>query len=135
MSPGADNLLRCGLKTGSIPLKIFILEHLKHLKALNCEHIKSFFSRSGPIILPQMQKSFPSVLSKKVSPVSLRMHSNPAQRKPAKHNRASCGRFQSNVWLLSRKGTIWRQRGDILASKKGLQLLKVFTPPVISHLV
>ena len=41
---------------------------------------------------------------------------------------------RSEVRLLSLKRTTWRQRRDIPASEKGLQLIKVNTPPVINHL-
>ena len=43
-------------------------------------------------------------------------------------------KFQSEVRLLSLKRTTWKQRRDILASERGLQLIKVITPPVIDHL-
>ena len=43
-------------------------------------------------------------------------------------------KFQSGVRLLSLKRTTWKQRRDILASERGLQLIKVITPPVINHL-
>ena len=42
--------------------------------------------------------------------------------------------FQSEVRLLSLKRTTRKQRRDILASERGLQLIKVVTPPVINHL-
>ena len=42
--------------------------------------------------------------------------------------------FQSEVWPLSLKRTTWKQRRDILASERSLQLNKVITPPVINHL-
>ena len=81
-----------------------------------------------------MQKSFPSVLPKRVYPVSLRMHNKSAQTKLAKHKKHQVVKFQSDVRLLSLKRTTCKQRRDILASKKGLQLIKVITPPVINHL-
>ena len=43
-------------------------------------------------------------------------------------------KFQSDVGLLSLQRTTWKQRRDILASGKGLQLIMVFTPPVINRL-
>ena len=43
-------------------------------------------------------------------------------------------KLQSEVRLLSLKRTTWKQRRDILASERGLQLLKVNTPPVNNHL-
>ena len=43
-------------------------------------------------------------------------------------------KFLSEVWLLSLKRTTWKQRRYIVASERGLQLIKVFTPPVINRL-
>ena len=43
-------------------------------------------------------------------------------------------KFPSEIRLLFLKRTIWKQRRDILASEKDLQLIKVFTPPVIDNL-
>ena len=42
-----------------------------------------------------MQKSFPSVLPKRVFPGSLRMHDKSAQRKPAKLKKTSCGKISN----------------------------------------
>ena len=83
-----------------------------------------------------MQKSFPSVLPKRVYPVSLRMHNETALRKPAKHEKTIRGKIskRGSFRLLSLKRTTWKQRGDIVAPGRGLQLIKVITPPVISNL-
>ena len=43
-------------------------------------------------------------------------------------------KFQDEVWLLLLKRTTWKQRRNVLASEKGLQLIAVITPPVINHL-
>ena len=43
-------------------------------------------------------------------------------------------KFLSEVWLLSVQRTTKKQKRDILASERGLQLNKVITPPVINHL-
>ena len=43
-------------------------------------------------------------------------------------------KFQSEVQLSSLKRITWKQRRDILASEKGLQLIEVITPPVINLL-
>ena len=43
-------------------------------------------------------------------------------------------KFQSVVRLLFLKRTTWKQRRDLLASKKSLQLIKVITRPVVNHL-
>ena len=93
LSPRTDDRLRYCTNTGSVPSKFYIPERLKQSKLLDNEHTKSLYSPSVPIIFPQMQKSFPSVLPKRVYPVSLRMHNKSAQRKPAKHKKTSRGKI------------------------------------------
>ena len=91
LSPRTDDRLRLCTNTGSIPSKFYIPDRLKKSKVLDNEHKKFLYSPSVPIIFPQMQKSFRSVLPKRVYPVSLRMHNKSAQRKPAKHKKTSRG--------------------------------------------
>ena len=78
LSPRTDDRLRYSTNTGSIPSKLYFTDRLKHSKILDVEHTKSLYSPSVPIIFQQMQKSFPSVLPKRVYPVSLRMHNKSA---------------------------------------------------------
>ena len=92
LSPRTDDLLCYCANTGSIPSKFYIPDRLKQTKRLHHEHTKSLYSPSVPIIFPQMQMFFPSVLPKRVYPVSLRMHNKSAQRKPAKHKETSRGK-------------------------------------------
>ena len=92
LSPRTDHRLRYCTNTGSLPSKIYIPERLKQSKILDHEHTKSLYSPSVPIIFPQMQRSFPSTLRKRVYPVSLRMHTKSAQRKPAKPIKTSRGK-------------------------------------------
>ena len=134
LSPRTDDRLRYCTNTGSIPSKFYIPERLKQSKFLDDEHTKSFYSPGVPIIFPQMQKSFPSVLPNRVYPVSLRMYNKSAQRKPAIMRRHHVAKFQSKIRLLSPNRTFWKQGRVILASKRGLQLIKYITPPVINHL-
>ena len=91
LSPRTDDRLRYCTNTGSIPPIFYIPDRLKQSKILNNEHTKSLYSPCVPIIFPQLQKSFSSVLSERVDPVSLRMHNKSAQRKPAKHKKTSRG--------------------------------------------
>ena len=72
--PRADDRLRSCTNTGSNPSKFYIPDQLKQSKNLDDEHTKFFYSPSVTIVFPQMQKSFPSVLPRRVYPVSLRMH-------------------------------------------------------------
>ena len=92
LSPRTDDRIRYCTNTGSIPSKFYTPDRLKQSKYLDDEHTKSLYS-SVPIIFPQMQKSFPSVLPKVVHPVSLRMHNKSAQRKPPKHKKTSHGKI------------------------------------------
>ena len=134
LSPRTDDRLRYCTNTGSIPSKVFIPGRLKQSKVLDDEPTKCLYSPSVLIIFPQMQKSFPSVLPKKVYPVSLRMHNKSAQKKLQRVKRHHVAKSESEVRLLSLKRKAWKQRRDILASERGLHLIKVITPPVINHL-
>ena len=134
LSPRTDDRLRFCTNLGSIPSKLYIPDPLKQSKILDNEHTKPLYSPNVPIIFPQMQKSFPSVLSKRVHPVSLRMHNESAQRKPAKHKKTSRDKISSEIRLLFLKRTTWKRRRDILASERGLQLIKVFTPAVTNQM-
>ena len=91
--PRTDRRLRYCTNTGFNPSKFFIPDRLKQSKILDDEHILTLYSASLPIIFPQMQISFPSVLPKRVYPVSLRMHNKSAQRKPVNHKKSSRGKI------------------------------------------
>ena len=93
LSPRSDDRLRYCTNTGTIRSKFCIPDRLKQSKILEDEHTKSLHSPLVPIIFPKMQKSFPSVLPKRVYPVSLRMHIKSAQRKPAKHKKTTRGKI------------------------------------------
>ena len=93
LSRRTDNRLRYCTNTGSLPSKFYIPDRLNHSKSLDDERTKFLYSASVPIIFPQMQKSFPSVLPERVYLVSLRMHNKSAQRKPAKYKKTSRGKI------------------------------------------
>ena len=65
LSTRTDDRLRYCTNTGYIPPKFYIPERLKQSKNLDDEHTKFLYSPSVPIVFPQMQKSFPSVLPKR----------------------------------------------------------------------
>ena len=112
LSPSTDDRLCYCTNTASIPSKLYIPDRLKQSKTLNDEHTKSLYSPSVPIIFPQMQKSFPSVLPKRVYPVSLRMQNESAQRKPAEHIKTSRDK-------MSKRGlTIVSKTNDLEAEKR-----------------
>ena len=97
LSPRRDDRLRYCKNTGSISSKLYFRDRLKQSIVLDDEHTKSLYSPSVPIVFPQMQKSFPSVLPKRVYPVSLRMHNKSAQRKAAKHKKTSPDKISKRI--------------------------------------
>ena len=112
LSPSPDDRLRYCTNTGSIPSKFYISDRLKQSKILDDEHTRSLHSPSVPIILQQMQKSFPSVLPKRVDPVSLRMLNKSVQGKPAKHKKTS------HAKLSKRGSTIVSKTYNLKAKKR-----------------
>ena len=134
-SPRTDDRLRYFTNTGSISLNFYIPHPLKQSKSLDDEHTKPVYSPSVPTIFPQLQKSFPSVLPKRVYPVLLRMHSKyiSAQRTPAKHKKTSGGKISQPGSIIVCKPYSLEERREILASGIGLQLYIIGTPPVLNH--
>ena len=97
LSPRTDDRLHYCTNTRSNPSKFYIPDRLKNSKNFDSERTKSLYSRCVPIIFPQMQQSFPSVLPKKVYPVSLRMHIKSAQKNLQSIKRHHVAKFQSEV--------------------------------------
>ena len=93
LSSRTDDRLPYCTNTRSIPSNFHIPDWLKLSNFLDDQHKKLLYCPSVPIIFPQMQKSFPSVLPKRIYPVSLRMHNKSVQRKTAKHKKPSPGIF------------------------------------------
>ena len=89
LSPRTDDQLRYCTKIGSVPSKFYNPDDLKKSNFLDDEHIKSLYSPSNSIVLPQWQKSLPSVLLNRIYQVPLRMYSKFSQRKPAKYKKTS----------------------------------------------
>ena len=77
-SPRKDYRFHYCTNSGSNPSKFLVSDPLKQLEFSEVEHTISLYIPRVPIILPQMQKVFPSVVIKKVHQVTLR---NPARHK------------------------------------------------------
>ena len=110
--PRTDDRLRFCTNTGSIRSKFYIPDRLKQSVFWDAEHIKSLYSPSVPLLFPKMQKSFPSVLPKRIYPISLRMHNKSAQRKPAKHKKTS------RVQISKRGSTVVSKTYNLEAKKR-----------------
>ena len=105
LSPRTDDWLRYSTKTGSIPSKFYFLDRLKELKISDDEHSKSLNSPGFPFFFPQMQKSFPSVLPKRVNPVFCECKINLIKGNLQSIKRQHEANSQSEVRLLLVKGT------------------------------
>ena len=103
LSPRTDDRFCYCTNSGSVPSKFYIPERLKHLRTLDDEHTKSLYSPSVPIAFQQMQKSLSSVLPKRVYPVSMRMHSKPAQGKLANRKKTSRGKVSKEETFCCQK--------------------------------
>ena len=117
LSPRTEDRLRCCTNSGSVPSKFYIPERLNHLGFLDDEHTKSLYSPNVPIAFPQMQKPLSSVLSKRVYPVSMRMHSKSAQGKLASHKKTTRGK-------VSRRSLATIAKKNILEAKKELSVIR-----------
>ena len=126
LSPRTDDRLRYCTNSGSVPSKFYIPERLKHLRTLDDEHTKSLYSPSVPVAFPQMQKPLSSVLSKRVYPVSMRMHSKSTQRKLAKHKKTSRGK-------ISKRGSTTISKKNNLEAKKKHSVVRKRTATNSSH--
>ena len=81
LSPRTDDRLRYCTDSGNIPSNFYVPDNLKHLKYLDDEHTKSFYSPSIPTLFPRMQKLSFKNLSKRIYPVSQRVNRQPTARK------------------------------------------------------
>ena len=126
LSPRTDERLRYCTNSGSVPSKFYIPEPLKSLRTSNDEHTKSLYSPSVPIAFPQMQKPLSSVLSKRVYPVSLRMHSKSTKRKLASHKKKSRGE-------VSRRILVTIAKKNNLEAKKERSIIRKRIATISSH--
>ena len=119
LSPRTDDRLRYCTNSGSVPSTFHFPERLKHLRTLDDEQTKFLCSPSIPIAFEQMQMPLPSVLPKRVYPVSMRMHKKPAQRKLANDKNTSCGK----VWRPSLVTIV--EKNNLEAKKKHFVVTKM----------
>ena len=130
--PRIDDRLRHCTNTGSIPSEFTISNPLKQSELLDDEHTKFFYSPNVPNSLPQMQQSFASV-SKEIIRLLCGCIVNLLKWNLQSRKRHHVTKCQNEVRLFSPERINWRQRRDVMASEKRLQLIKVITPLVINH--
>ena len=85
---------------------------------------KSLHSPTFPVVFSQVQKSVPSVLSKTIKLVFLRLPNKSTQKKSAKHKNTSRDKIPKRCSTLASTTNNIEPKKDILASIKGSQLKK-----------
>ena len=108
-------------RTGWNSQKIFSKQNLSTLQVF-----QSFSHNCKTLFIQSCPKTFIQFLCKCI----INQLQGNLEGKKGQH----VAKFQSEIRLSSLKRTTWKQRRDILASEKGLQLITVFTPPVTNHL-
>ena len=134
LSPRTDDRLRYCTNSGNIPSKFYVPDNLKHLRYLDDEHTKSLYSPSIPALFPPMQSSVSKNLSKRIYPISQRVHRQPAARKLVRSKKKTRAKVQRrNSRTVFKKNNLEARR-SLLSSQKGLLLIKTISPFVINHL-
>ena len=129
LSTRTDDCLRYCTNSGNIPSKFYVPANLKHLRYLDNEHTKSLYSPSIPALFPPMQNSVSKNFSKRIYPISQRVHRQPAARKlvrskrktrPKIQRRNSRTVFKNNNLEATKKSPFVAKR--IIAHKKNFPL-------------
>ena len=105
LSPRTDDRLRYCINTGSIPSKYCIPDRLKQSKILDNERTNFLYFTSVPIVFPELQKHFHSVLPKEFIQFLCECIIN--QRKPGRARFDYC---LLNIQLGSKLETLWRPK-------------------------
>ena len=134
LSPRTDDRLRYCTNTGCSPLKFFYPGPAEAVKnfgrwthQLSTLEVFQSFSHKCKILFPQ---SWPKEFIRFLCECIMNLLKGNLQR----IKRHQVAKFQNDVRLLFLKRTTWKQRRDILACERELQLIKVIAPPVINHL-
>ena len=90
LSPRTDDRLRYCINSGKFSSKFYVPENLKHSKCLDDEHTKFLYSPSIPALFPRMKNSVPKNFSKRIYPISQRVHRHPGARKLVRSKKKSC---------------------------------------------
>ena len=94
LSPRTDDRLRYRTNSGNIPSKFYVPDNLKHFKCSDDEHTKSLYSPNIPALFPRMQNLVSKNWSKRIYPISQRVHRQPAARKLVRSKKKTCCKVQ-----------------------------------------
>ena len=135
LSPRTDDRLRYCTNSGNIPLKFYVPDNLKHLKYLDDGHTKPLYSPSIPRLFPRMQNSVSKNLSKRIHPISERVHVSLLQGNLSEVKRSHVVKNRDEIQeLIFEKKTTWKHWRSLFSSQKVLLLIKTISPVVIIHL-
>ena len=134
LSPCTNDRLRFCTNIGSFPSKFCISDRLKQssFRTMNTQNlstlqvVQSFSHKWKSLFLQSCPKEFIRFHCECIK----NLHKGNLQSIKRHH----VAKFQSEVQRLSLKRTTWKQRRDMLASERRLQLIAVITSPVINHL-
>ena len=133
LSPRTDDRLRYCTNSGNIPSKFHVPDNLKHLKYLDDEHTKSLYSPSLPAIFTRKQSSVSKNLSKRVYPVSQRVHRQPAARKLVRGKKKTRPKVQRrNSQTVFKKTNLEATKKSLFVAKRNIAHKNHF-PFVINH--
>ena len=115
-------------------VKILYSRTFKISMTLDNEDTKSLCSPSASIAFPQMQNHFLQSCAKENIRSLWERIVNLLKGILQAIKRHHVVRFQDEVRLPLLKRTIWKQIRNVLSSEKGMQLIALITPPIISRL-
>ena len=134
LSPRTDDRLRYCTNSGKILSKFYVPDNLKHLKNLDDEHTKSLYSPIIPSLFSRMQNSISKNLSKRIYPISQRVHRQPAARKFVRSKKKTRPKVQrQNSRTVFKKNNLEATKKSLFVAK-GLLPIKTVSPFVINHL-
>ena len=94
LSQRKDNRLRYCTNSGNVPSKFYVPDNLKNLKYLDDEHTRFLHSPIIPARFPRMQNSVSESFSKRIYPISQRMHRQPTASKFVRSTKRSRPKVQ-----------------------------------------
>lgn len=103
LSPRTVDSLRYCTDSGSIPTKFYLPEKLQTITTLNDVHTTSLYTKHIPKIFAKRQEKFPTKLSKRIHPISKRMHSKSIERTITGNSQKRRGKIQKRNKTTSQK--------------------------------
>ena len=129
LSPRTDDRLRYCTNSGNIPSKFYVPDNLKHLNSLDDDHTISLYSPSIPALFPRMQKSVSKNLSKKIYPISQRVHRQPAARKLVRNKKKTRSKVQRrNSRTVFKRNNLEATKKSPFVAKRNNAQKKQFPP-------